>query len=95
MEVYGNVLYILLFLLAALAAFFWIWMLIECLTQESSEGNDKLAWTLVILLTNFVGSMIYFFVRRPSRIRMSTNQWIKQHCFCKKFLAPTFSRSRC
>ena len=67
------------FLLAALAAIFWIWMLVECLTQESSEGNDKLAWTLVILLTNFIGAVIYFFVRRPSRIRMSSNQCVSRH----------------
>ena len=75
MTIDGNILYILpFFLLAALAAIFWIWMLVECLTQESSEGNDKLAWTLVILLTNFIGAVIYFFVRRPSRIRMSSNK---------------------
>ncbi len=67
------------FLLSALAAIFWIWMLVDCLTQESSEGNDKLAWTLVILLTNFIGAVIYFFVRRPSRIRMSTNQCVSRH----------------
>ncbi len=80
MAVDGNILYILpFFLLVALAAIFWIWMLVECLTQESSEGNDKLAWTLVILLANFLGAVIYFFVRRPSRIRMSSNQCVPRH----------------
>jgi len=76
----GSILYILpFFLLPALAAIFWIWMLVDCLTQESSEGNDKLAWTLVILLTNFIGAVIYFFVRRPSRIRTSSNQCVSRH----------------
>lgn len=47
----------------------WIWMLIECLTKESSEGNDKLVWAIVIVLTGCLGALLYFFVRRPERIR--------------------------
>ena len=56
---------ILSFALAALA--FWIWMLVDCLTNEPSEGNDKLVWVLVIVFTNWIGALIYFFVRRPNR----------------------------
>lgn len=47
---------------------FWIWMLVECLTKESSQGNDKLTWALVIFFLPFVGATLYFFVRRPQRI---------------------------
>jgi membrane-bound ClpP family serine protease len=51
------------------AAFgFWIWMLIDCITKEPSEGNDKLIWILVIAFTHFIGAAIYYFVRRPERI---------------------------
>jgi hypothetical protein len=53
--------------LAALA--FWIWMMIDCAVNEPSEGNDKIVWMLVIILTNWIGALIYFFVRRPTRIR--------------------------
>lgn len=49
-------------------AIFWIWMIIDCATKESSEGNDKIIWILIILLTNFIGALIYFFARRPTRI---------------------------
>jgi len=49
---------------------FWIWMLIDCLTHESSEGNDKIIWVLVIVLLNFIGALIYFFVRRNARPAM-------------------------
>ena len=52
-----------------IAMAFWIWMLIDCLKHESSEGNDKLIWVLVIVLTNWIGALIYFFVRRPERKR--------------------------
>jgi len=48
---------------------FWVWMLIDCLTKESSEGNDKLIWALVIVFTHCLGALIYYFVRRPERIR--------------------------
>ena len=48
---------------------FWIWMLIDCITKEPSEGNDKLIWILVIVFTNFVGAPLYYFVRRPERIQ--------------------------
>lgn len=54
---------------AALATIFWIWVLIDCLTKESSEGNDKVAWTLFILLVPLVGAAIYYFVRRPERVK--------------------------
>ncbi len=48
---------------------FWVWMLVECLMKESSEGNDKIIWALVIVFLTVIGAAIYFFVRRPERIR--------------------------
>ena len=54
--------------LAAIA--FWIWMMIDCAINESSEGNDKMVWMLVIILTGWIGALIYCFVRRPTRIRI-------------------------
>jgi len=56
-------------LLGVLGTIFWVWMLVECLTKESSEGNDKLIWALVIVLTNVVGAAIYYVARRPTRIK--------------------------
>ena len=46
----------------------WIWMLIEVLTRETDEGNNKLIWCLVIIFTHWVGALIYIFVRRKQRI---------------------------
>jgi Phospholipase_D-nuclease N-terminal len=53
-----------------LSSIFWIWMLIDCLTKEPDEGNSKLVWALVILFTHFIGAAIYYFVRRPERLKM-------------------------
>jgi len=58
-----------LFLIGILGTAFWIWMLIDCATKESSQGNDKIVWIIVIALTHFIGALIYFLVRRPTRMR--------------------------
>ncbi|MHB1156329.1 MAG: PLDc N-terminal domain-containing protein [Phycisphaerales bacterium] len=56
--------------LIALAGFaLWIWMLIDCATNEPSEGNDKVVWILVIALVGPIGALIYFLARRGERKR--------------------------
>jgi Phospholipase_D-nuclease N-terminal len=55
---------------AALATIFWIWVLVDCLLKEPSEGNDKVAWVLFILFVPLIGAAIYYFVRRPERIKV-------------------------
>ncbi len=47
----------------------WIWALIDCLQNEPSTGNEKIVWVIVILLTHWIGALLYLFVRRPQRIR--------------------------
>jgi hypothetical protein len=54
---------------AIMATIFWIWVLVDCLTKEPSEGNDKVAWTLFILLVPLIGALVYYFVRRPERVK--------------------------
>ena len=36
----------------------WIWMIIDCATNEPSQGNDKLIWILVIALAHWIGALI-------------------------------------
>lgn len=57
-----------LFVLAALV--FWVWMLIDCATNEPSEGNDKIVWIVIIIFTSWIGGLVYYLVRRPERIRI-------------------------
>jgi len=44
-------------------------MLIDCATNEPSEGNDKIVWILVIVFTHGLGALTYLLVRRPERRR--------------------------
>jgi hypothetical protein len=45
----------------------WVWMLVDCVTRESDQGNTKLIWVLIILFANFIGALLYLLVRRPQR----------------------------
>jgi nitrate reductase gamma subunit len=49
---------------------FWLWAIIDCITKEPSEGNDKIIWFLLILFTTVIGALIYYLVRRPERIKI-------------------------
>ena len=53
--------WIIISLLMALMGF-WLWMLIDCLMNETDSTN-KLVWTLIILFTNGLGAVLYFFIR--------------------------------
>lgn len=55
--------------LAALG--FWLWMLIDCATRELDTGNEKITWIIIIALTSWIGALVYYFVRRPERIRQT------------------------
>lgn len=48
---------------------FWIVMLIECATKEADTGNTKLVWIIILVFTHIIGALLYFFVRRPERMR--------------------------
>ena len=46
---------------------FWIWILLDCIKNESTEGNERIVWVVVIAVTHWVGGLIYLFARRPER----------------------------
>lgn len=64
----GLLIMLPLALIGLLGTVFWVWMLVDCLTNESSEGNDKIIWAVVILMTHLLGAALYYFIRRPTRI---------------------------
>ena len=45
---------------------FYIWMIVDCAKNED-EGNTKIVWILVILLTGCIGAPLYFIVRKLPR----------------------------
>ena len=59
----------LILLVAVFGFIFWLWMLVDCATKESNEGNTKIVWTIIIVFTSIVGAVVYWLVRRPQRYR--------------------------
>jgi len=64
------ILIFLMFTLGSTAVAFWIWMIIDCVTREPAEGNERLIWIIIIVFAHWIGALIYFFVRRPKRIEL-------------------------
>ena len=50
------------------AALFWIWMIYDCVTHEP-PSERRIIWLMIIIFTNFIGALLYYFVRRPERLR--------------------------
>ncbi|VVB54361.1 Uncharacterised protein [uncultured archaeon] len=61
---------LLIVLLSVLLSFtgfaFWVWMIVDCIKRK--DFSDKLLWTVVLLLSGFVGGLIYYFtVKKKDR----------------------------
>jgi prolipoprotein diacylglyceryltransferase len=69
MSVFILVIWLLILIVGALGTAFWIWMIIDVATKEPSDSNDKVMWVLIVVLTGLIGAAIYYFVRRPERIK--------------------------
>jgi hypothetical protein len=67
----GPLLLLPLLLISLLLLGFWVWMLVDCLMNEPSEGNDKLIWAAVIFFGNWLGATLHYFARRPLRMQES------------------------
>ena len=37
-------------------------MLVDAATRKFKEGNDKIAWILVVIFAGIIGALIYYFV---------------------------------
>lgn len=51
---------------AIVLGLFWIWALIDALTNTTLNGTMKLVWACIIFFLPFLGALAYVFVgRRP------------------------------
>lgn len=58
----GMMLVMIILGLAALAL--WIWALVDAIKNRALSDNERIIWVLVILLTNWLGALIYLLVGR-------------------------------
>ena len=59
---------LLMMLLGVAVMVFWIWTLIDCLTNKRLTETQKVVWTLVIVFVGWVGALIYFFAGRSPKV---------------------------
>lgn len=62
--------------MALVMSAFWLWMLIDCIKRDF---KDKAIWILILLLIQFLGALIYFFVvKRKSASQQSAPSTVEQ-----------------
>lgn len=70
---------LLVLLLLGLSLFtFWIWMLIDSISNRRLTDTQRAAWALVIVVVGVLGALIYFFVGRTSQASMPSRQYRSQ-----------------
>lgn len=62
-----GLIYIIMFLAVIVGGIFWVFMLIDVIKRQDSEfptsGSDqKTMWLLIVVLTNWLGALIYYFM---------------------------------
>ena len=66
--VLGGGMMLVVALLGILALVLWIWALIDAIQNPALSGNERLIWILVIVLTSWIGALIYLVVGRKRRV---------------------------
>jgi predicted metal-binding membrane protein len=61
----GVMLVWIVFGIAALVL--WLWALIDAIQNPALDPTMRIVWILVILLTNWIGAVIYLLVARSQR----------------------------
>ena len=74
MSIVARLMLLIFLVLGVGGTILWIWMIIDCATEETSGGNAKLIWLLIIVLTHCIGALIYLLVRRPKRIQQHEHE---------------------
>lgn len=64
-----DILFNAFMLLNVVGTVFWIYVLIDCSTKETS--SDKMMWIIIVLLANWIGALIYYFYQRPKRLKQT------------------------
>jgi len=63
-----SLFFILVIPLVLLCFGFWLWMLIDCATNEPDTGKNKVVWIIIIVFAHIIGAILYWIVRRDQRI---------------------------
>jgi len=48
-----------------------VWMLVDC-ANAPMESGDKTAWILILIFTHWLGAVLYYFIPRRERLRVTS-----------------------
>jgi uncharacterized integral membrane protein len=67
---FATVLAIWLIVIVAMILLFilWIFMIVDVSKRKFKTESDKIGWILIIVLTGYIGAIVYYFaVKRPDK----------------------------
>jgi len=50
------------FLMIACGIAFTIYMIVDCALRKFNEDSNKILWIIILILTSFIGAIIYYYV---------------------------------
>lgn len=60
--IFAVLLWIFAVVIALIATVFWIVEIVDVARREFRDPTMKVVWVLIIILTHFIGALIYFFI---------------------------------
>jgi hypothetical protein len=66
---WGWGLWILVLLLGVAAFVIWLWALVDAIRNPALEGTMRIVWVVVIVVTQFLGALLYLIMRPRSASR--------------------------
>ncbi len=64
---FALIIYLIAGVFSLLTFVFWVWMLIDCIRNETDAGEKRLWWSIGIALTHVLGAGLYFLFRKLPR----------------------------
>ena len=58
----GEVLFLVVLVLFLVASVFWIWAIIDCITNRSLTDGEKVVWVLLLVFMHLIGTVLYYFL---------------------------------
>ncbi len=55
--------------LVAALLILWLWSVVVIATEKTEDPYDRIVWILIVLLLNFVGTLLYIFFGPERRIK--------------------------
>ncbi|PID52130.1 MAG: hypothetical protein CR972_03685 [Candidatus Moraniibacteriota bacterium] len=61
----------MILIVSILGTVLWIWMIIDAAKNE--KNDDLLVWILILVFLQFIGAVVYYFVRKRPRDQKKKN----------------------